>query len=145
MNQAWLLQRWALYLLISGLAGMGSVQAQSLDGSQALTAQPADAARGRALVANRQQSLCLLCHAAPIAEDRAQGNLAPPLDGVGARLTKEQLRQRLIDSQKINPASIMPPYFRADGLNRVAASQQGRTLFTAQQLEDVVAYLQSLK
>ncbi len=116
-----------------------------LDGSQALSAERGDAQRGHALVANRQQSLCLLCHAAPIAQDQAQGNLAPPLDGVGARLSQEQLRLRMIDSQKINPASIMPPYFRAEGLNRVATAHQGRTLLTAQQIEDVVAYLQGLK
>ncbi len=124
---------------------IGSAHAQLLDGSQALSAEPGDAQRGRSVVANRQQSLCLLCHAAPIAQDRAQGNLAPPLDGVGTRLSKEQLRLRMIDSQKINPASIMPPYFRTDGLNRVATAHQGRTMLTAQQIEDVVAYLQSLK
>ena len=127
------------------LCCIGAVHAQVIDGSQALSAEPGDAVRGRAIVANRQQSLCLLCHGAPIPEDRAQGNLAPPLDGVGARLTKEQLRLRMIDSQRINPASIMPPYFRAEGLNRVATAHQGRTMLTAQQIEDVVAYLQSLK
>jgi L-cysteine S-thiosulfotransferase len=124
---------------------MSATQAQVLDGSQALSAEPGDAIRGRAIVANRQQSLCLLCHGAPIPEDRAQGNLAPPLDGVGARLTQQQLRARMIDSQKINPASIMPPYFRAEGLNRVATAHQGRTMLNAQQIEDVVVYLQSLK
>lgn len=136
---------WLLRLLTCLALCMSAAQAQVLDGSQALSAEPGDALRGRAIVANRQQSLCLLCHGAPIPEDRAQGNLAPPLDGVGARLTKEQLRLRMVDSQKINPASIMPPYFRADGLNRVATAHQGRTMLTAQQIEDVVAYLQSLK
>jgi L-cysteine S-thiosulfotransferase len=135
--------RWAC--IAFALSAVHAAQAQVPDGSQALTATPADAARGRALVANRQQSLCLLCHGAPIPEERFQGNLAPPLDGVGARLSADQLRLRLMDSQKINPASIMPPYFRADGLNNVATAHQGRTIFTAQQLEDVVAYLQGLK
>jgi L-cysteine S-thiosulfotransferase len=131
--------------LALALSALNAAQAQVLDGSQPLTASPADAARGRALVANRQQSLCLLCHSAPIPEERFQGNLAPPLDGVGARLSAAQLRMRLIDSQKLNPDSIMPPYFRSEGLNRVATAHQGRSIFTAQQVEDVVAYLQGLK
>jgi L-cysteine S-thiosulfotransferase len=142
MSGAQVLQ-WAFLAL--ALSALHAAQAQVLDGSQPLTASPADAARGRALVANRQQSLCLLCHGAPIPEERFQGNLAPPLDGVGARLTATQLRLRLMNSQKINPDSIMPPYFRSEGLNRVATASQGRPIFTAQQVEDVVAYLQGLK
>jgi L-cysteine S-thiosulfotransferase len=111
---------------------------------QALTPQKGDAQAGRALVASRA-SLCLLCHTAPIPEERFQGNLGPPLAGVGTRLTAGQLRQRLVDSSKLNPESIMPPYLRSEGLKQIAPAQQGRTLFTAQQVEDVVAYLQELR
>jgi sulfur-oxidizing protein SoxX len=109
-----------------------------------LTAQRGDPAAGRALVANRQ-SLCLLCHTAPIAEERFQGNLAPPLAGVGSRLSVAELRQRIVDSNVINPESIMPPYFRAEGLHHVSVAQRGRTIFTAQQVEDVVEYLRGLR
>ncbi len=104
-----------------------------------------DAARGRAIVASRQQGLCLLCHSGPIAEERFQGTLAPGLDGAGLRWSAAQLRLRLVDSRRLNPDSIMPAYYRADGLQQVGREWRGKTLFTAQQLEDVVAYLETLK
>lgn len=110
-----------------------------------LSGVPGDAARGRAIVADRQEGLCLLCHAAPIAEVRFQGTLAPSLAGVGRRWSVAQLRLRIIDSQRLNPGSMMPPYHRTDGLARVGAAWRGRPLFTAQQVEDVVAYLATLQ
>jgi sulfur-oxidizing protein SoxX len=104
-----------------------------------------DAARGRAIVANRQLGLCLLCHAGPIPEERFQGNLAPDLQGAGQRWTAAQLRLRIVDASHVNPATIMPAYYKTEGLTRVAASYQGKTILTAQQIEDVVAWLQTLK
>ncbi len=107
-----------------------------------------DAARGRALVASRSQGLCLLCHAAPIPEERQQGNLAPDLQGVGQRLDAGQLRLRLVAPHRVNPETVMPAYYRAGpdaGLNRVAAEFEGKPVLTAQQIEDVVAYLRTLK
>jgi sulfur-oxidizing protein SoxX len=112
---------------------------------QSLTGQPGDAARGRAIVANRTVGLCLLCHSAPIPEERFQGNLAPSLAGAGSRSTPGQLRLRLVDAARLNPDTIMPPYYRVDGLVRVARSFQGKTILSAQQVEDVVAYLATLK
>jgi sulfur-oxidizing protein SoxX len=110
-----------------------------------LTGQPGDAARGRAIVANRQVGLCLLCHTGPIPEERFQGNLAPDLQGAGSRWNAEQLRARIVDASQFNPGTIMPSYYKTDGLNHVAAAYQGKTILNAQQIEDVVAWLQTLK
>jgi sulfur-oxidizing protein SoxX len=104
-----------------------------------------DPEKGRAIVANRQLGLCLLCHTGPIPEERFQGNLAPDLRGVGSRLSADQIRQRLIDPARFNPDSIMPAYAKSEGLTRVAPSLRGKTLFTTEQIDDVVAYLVTLK
>ena len=113
--------------------------------AQPLTAVPGDAGRGRAIVANRQVGLCLLCHAGPLPEERFQGNLAPDLAGSGTRWSEGQLRLRIVDASRINPDSIMPAYYRIDGLRRVAPAQRDKPILEAQQVEDVVAYLRTLK
>ena len=109
-----------------------------------LTGQPGDAARGRAIVANRTVGLCLLCHSGPFPEERFQGNLAPDLSGAGRRWSEGQLRLRLIDPARINPATIMPAYHRTEGLVRVGRAWQGKPILTAEQIEDVVAFLTTL-
>lgn len=110
-----------------------------------LTATPGDALRGRAIVANRRVGLCLLCHAGPIPEERFQGNLAPNLAGSGSRASIGQLRLRLVDARRINPDSIMPAYYRTDGLAMVPPALRGKPILDAQQIEDVVAYLHTLE
>lgn len=112
---------------------------------QPLSATPGDAARGRAIVANRSVGLCLLCHSGPIAEERFQGDLAPSLAGAGSRWSVGQLRLRIVDGARLNPDTIMPPYYRTMGLRRVAKPFEGKTILTAEQIEDVVAYLATLK
>jgi L-cysteine S-thiosulfotransferase len=104
-----------------------------------------DAARGRAIVANRQVGLCILCHQAPLPEVAFQGDLATNLAGVGARWSPAQLRLRMVDARKLNPQSIMPSYYRVDDLNRVSAPFRAKTILSAQQIEDVVAYLVTLR
>lgn len=104
-----------------------------------------DPARGRAIVANRQLGLCLLCHSGPITEEAFQGNLAPALQGAGRRWSAAQLRLRIADAARINPDTIMPAYYRTDGLTGVAAAYRDKTILSAQQIEDVVAWLQTLK
>jgi len=111
----------------------------------ALTNERGDPARGRAIVVNRQAGMCLLCHTGPFPEEALQGTLAPDLSGAGARLTAGQLRLRLVDSRRLNPATIMPSYYRTDHLNRVGASWHGKPVLTPQQIEDVVALLVTLR
>jgi sulfur-oxidizing protein SoxX len=104
-----------------------------------------DAARGRAIVGNRQAGLCLLCHTGPFPEERAQGTLAPSLAGAGARWSEGELRLRIVDARRINPATIMPSYHRVDGLVRVGPAWRGQPVLNAQQVEDVVAFLKTLR
>lgn len=110
-----------------------------------LTDQPGDADRGRRIVADRGTGLCLLCHSGPFPEIKLQGNVAPDLSGSGARFSEGQLRLRIVDSSRVRPDTIMPPYFRTEDLQRVAPAYRGKTVLTAQQVEDVVAYLRTLK
>ncbi len=104
-----------------------------------------DPVRGRAIVLNNNEGACLLCHAVPDSGAAFMGNLGPPLAGTGARLGAGALRLRMVDSTRINPQSIMPAYHRVDGLQRVGAAWRDKPVLTAQQIEDVVAYLQGLK
>lgn len=104
-----------------------------------------DPARGRAIVVNRQLGLCLLCHSGPFPGEQLMGNLAPSLQGAGARLTEGQLRLRIVDSSKVNPQTIMPPYYRTAGLTHVAPAFRDKPILDAQQVEDVVAFLVTLR
>ena len=133
--------RGGAFLLLAVLSSAGFANDEI---PASLTGSKGDPGRGRALVANRQVGLCLLCHSGPFPEERFQGNLAPDL-GSAARLSEGQIRQRIVDPAKVNPATIMPAYFRADGLAQVAPSYRGKTILSAEQIEDIVAYLVTLK
>ena len=123
--------RWPAVVALWGcLAGA----AQGADAiPQSLTGVRGDPARGREIVANRQVGLCLLCHRGPFPEERFQGNLAPDLAGAGTRWSEGQLRLRIAD------------YHRTDGLTRVAPAWRGKPILGAQQIEDVVAFLMTLR
>jgi len=110
-----------------------------------LTSQPGDPARGKEIVENRQVGACLLCHSGPFPEPHLQGTIGPPLAGVGSRLSAGQIRQRLIDAREVNPDTVMPPYYVVDGLNRVGRAWQGKPALSARQIEDVVAFLTTLR
>ena len=105
---------------------------------------PGDATRGRTVMAGRDAN-CLLCHAVPESGERFMGNVAPPLSGVGARLSTAQLRLRVVDQSRLNRDTVMPSYYRVSGLTRGAGAYRGKPILNAQQIEDVVAYLQTLR
>jgi len=111
---------------------------------QSLTGKPGDPARGRAIVTNRQNT-CLLCHSGPFPSERFQGDLSPDLKGTGSRWSEGELRLRMVDASRLNPATIMPSYYKVDGLTRVGAAWRGKPILTAEQIEDVVAYLTTLR
>ena len=110
-----------------------------------LSGQPGDPIKGRTIVTSRQTGLCILCHAGPFPEERFQGNLAPDLKLSIANLSAAQLRARLVDPSKTNTNTIMPAYFRIDHLQRVAPPFVGKTVLSAQEIEDVIAYLLTIK
>jgi L-cysteine S-thiosulfotransferase len=113
--------------------------------AEPLTATPGDAQRGRAIVVNRQKGLCLLCHSGPFPEERTPGNLSTDLAGAGARWTAAQLRLRVADARRLNPDSLMPSFHRVSEAARVAPAYASRPILDAQEVEDVVAFLATLK
>jgi L-cysteine S-thiosulfotransferase len=112
---------------------------------ESLSGVPGDAKRGRLIVLSRQTGLCILCHSGPFPEERFQGNLAPDLAASAAGLSEAQLRARIVDASRFNPDTIMPSYFKKDHFTRIAPQFAGKTILTAQEIEDVVAFLVSIK
>jgi L-cysteine S-thiosulfotransferase len=112
---------------------------------QSLTGSKGDPARGREIVAARSSGLCMMCHSGPLPEIKLQGDIGPDLKGTGKRWNEAQLRLRIVDAGKINPDTIMPPYYRVDGLVEVARNFRDKPILTAEQIEDVVAYLATLR
>jgi sulfur-oxidizing protein SoxX len=110
-----------------------------------LSVGPPDPSKGRQIVLDRRVGNCLICHRVPEPGEPSQGDLGPDLAGVGKRLMPGQLRLRLVDQRRLNAATVMPPYHRIDGLRLVGASYVGRPVLTASQIEDVVAYLGTLR
>jgi sulfur-oxidizing protein SoxX len=112
---------------------------------QSLTGRPADATRGREISFSRERGNCIVCHALPAPDERLHGNVGPSLAGVAGRLTEGQIRLRLVDGRRLNPSSLMPSYYRPDGLKRVATAYAGKAVLTAEEIEDVLAYLMTLR
>jgi sulfur-oxidizing protein SoxX len=137
----------AAVLVVPCAAGGQPLQPYTITGDsilESLTGAPGDATRGRALVLERT-STCILCHSGPFPEEKFQGDLAPNLAGSGSRWSEAQLRLRLVSASRLNPATIMPSYYRVDGLDRVGAAWRGKPILSAEQIEDIVAYLATLR
>jgi sulfur-oxidizing protein SoxX len=134
-------------LALPGFAAVEELRGHAVIGDaipQSLTGAPGDAARGRALVLDRS-STCILCHNGPFPEAKSQGDLAPDLAGAGKRWSEGQLRLRLVDASHFNAATIMPSYYRVEGLARVGPAWRDKPILSAEQIEDIVAYLATLR
>lgn len=139
--------RWSLAACLVWVTPFDTL-AQQADGEvivDSLSGAPGDPERGRVIVLSRQSGLCILCHSGPFPEERFQGNLAPDLALSASRLSAAQLRARIVDASRFNPDTIMPPYFKKDHSARIAPQFADKTILTAQEIEDVVAFLVSLK
>lgn len=136
-------------VLVAGIAvaDAGGAQALAVEGDAVRVplAPGGDAARGRTLLLARESANCVLCHAVPEAAVRFAGDVGPSLAGVGRRLTAAQMRLRIADPTRLNPDTVMPSYYRTDGLDRVAAAYWGKPILTALEVEDLVAYLETLR
>ena len=142
-----ILQTILLALALPCAAGAQELASYKVVGDgipQSLTGTAGDAAKGRVLVLDRSTT-CILCHSGPFPETRFQGDLAPDLKGSGTRWSTSQLRLRLVDASRLNPETIMPSYYRIDGLDRVGRNFNGKPILTAPQIEDIVAYLATLR
>lgn len=137
--------RNALLALVWALAPMATAQSDDPALPGPLTDQPGDPERGLAILRDSGLPSCMICHLFPALPDKDQGGLGPVLDGVvlGAYAPAE-LRLRIIDARRIVPDTIMPPYFSTEGLFRVAPRWAGQTIYSAQDVEDVIAFLQTL-
>lgn len=122
----WQMENYAIKSPLGGLAG--------------------NARRGRDIARRKDKGNCLACHSMPIPEEPFHGTLAPPLSGVATRMNEGQIRLRIVDETKLIPTTIMPGFYKSPKeLNRVADEYWGKTVLTAQEVEDVVAYLMTLK
>lgn len=138
-------------ILLAGTASAAEVAPQEVafeDGavSQSLTGVPGDAENGRKVFLNRKKGNCLACHANSDMEDQPfHGEIGPSLDGVADRMNEAELRGMLVNSKMVYDGTIMPAFYRADGFVRPLDKFKGKTILSAQEVEDVVAYLLTLK
>ena len=139
----------ALIVLATGAAHAAQQVAYNIvDGTsipESLTGKPGDPAKGREVAINRRQGNCLACHKMPVPEQPFHGEVGPDLAGVADRYSEGELRLRVVDPKVLNEDTFMPAFYRQEGLHRVMKNFQGKSILSAEQVEDLVAYLLTLK
>jgi sulfur-oxidizing protein SoxX len=121
--------------------------------NESLTGQPGDAAAGAKVMTSRGQGNCVACHVVGTMPDVPfQGNVGPALDGAADRWTEAELRGLLVNSKMAFDGTVMPAFYKTSGFIRPGDGYTGKAatdtfgpVLTAQQVEDVVAYLLTLK
>lgn len=132
-------------VLATSLLLLGSAVAAGADLPAPLTDTPGDPIAGAAVFVDRDAGHCITCHRVSGLDAAFQGNVGPELTGIASRRSAAYLRDRIMDPTRLNPEATMPGYFRSRNLRQVPPSARGTTLLTAQQIEDVVAYLMTLE
>lgn len=138
----------ALLLGMSAAFAQDIVAYEVVDGTipKSLTGTPGDPVAGREVMVDRRLGNCVACHTAGVFSDQQwHGEVGPPLDGVADRWDEASLRMIIVNAKAVYDGTIMPAFYRNDGFNRVAPKFAGKTIMSAQQVEDVVAYLMTLK
>jgi len=112
---------------------------------ESLTGVKGDPNKGRKLAINRKKGNCLACHSMPIPEQQFHGETGPTLYGVANRLNEGELRMQLVNSKVTNEDTMMPAFYRTFGYSRTLKKFVGKTILSAQEVEDIVSYLMTLK
>ena len=112
---------------------------------KSLTGKPGNSKKGRKLAVHRKKGNCLACHKMPIPEQQFHGEIGPDLAGVGSRYSAGELRLLIVNPKVVNEDTIMPAFYKNTGFNAVLKKFKGKTVISAQDVEDIIAYLLTLK
>ena len=136
-------------MMVAGSASAaGAMKYEVVDNSsipKSLTGTPGDAAKGKKTAISRKKGNCLACHKMPIPEQSFHGEVGPDLAGVASRYNEGELRLRLVDSKILNESTIMPAFYMSEGFHRPLKKFVGKSILNAAEIEDVLAYLLTLK
>ena len=112
---------------------------------KSLTGKPGNSINGKKIAIKRKKGNCLACHAMPIPDQQFHGEVGPDLSGVASRYSAGELRARIVNPKLINASTIMPAFLKSQGLHRSLDKFKGKTILSAQEIEDVISYLMTLK